>query len=293
MPTPLLLSTWSNSRPALAAAWPALSTGGNALDAVEGAIRYAESDLTNATVGIGGLPDRDGDVSLDAAIMISPARSGAVCAVRRAIHPISVARRVMEATPHKLLAGEAADRFAIEQGLETGELLTKSSRRRWEEWRVSNSSAQPTANIEEQNHDTIGVLAIDSSGLLVAGCSTSGLAWKLPGRVGDSPIIGQGLYADPAVGACVCTGHGELAAGICASFLAVELLRREVPPADAVREVLVRINESYRLGPQDQIGLIILRRDWRFSTGSLRAGYKTAVRAEGRDEVLEPEVVVL
>jgi N4-(beta-N-acetylglucosaminyl)-L-asparaginase len=290
---PLLLATWSINQAAVAAAWPGLAAGGSALDAVEETIRFAESDLSNATVGVGGLPDRDGDVSLDAAVMLSPSRTGAVCAVRRAVHPITVARRVMERTPHNLLAGEAADRFAIEQRLEIGELLTDSARRRWEDWRAKNSIAAPVANIEEQNHDTIGVLAIDSSGTLAAGCSTSGLAWKVPGRVGDSPIIGQGLYADPGVGACVCTGHGELAAGICASFLAVEMLRRGDPPAVAVRQVLERINEKYRLTPQDQIGLIVLRSDGEFSTGSLRMGFKTVVRAEERDQVLEPEVVLL
>jgi isoaspartyl peptidase/L-asparaginase-like protein (Ntn-hydrolase superfamily) len=290
---PLLLATWSINQPAVAAAWPKLAVGGSALDAVEAAIRFAESDLSNATVGVGGLPDRDGAVSLDAAVMLSPSRSGAVCAVHRAMHPITVARRVMEKTPHNLLAGDGADRFAIEEGLETGELLTESSRRRWENWRASDSIARPMANIEEQNHDTIGVLAIDSSGTLAAGCSTSGLAWKWPGRVGDSPIIGQGLYADPAVGACVCTGHGELAAGICASFLAVEILRRGDCPADAVRQVLARINENYRLTPQDQIGLILLRPDGEFSTGSLRAGYKTVARARDRDGVIEPELVLL
>jgi N4-(beta-N-acetylglucosaminyl)-L-asparaginase len=299
---PLMLATWSIGRHALAAAWPRLANSGNALDAVETAIRYAEADLTNATVGVGGLPDREGNVSLDAAIMLSPARTGAVCAVRRALHPITVARRVMEQTPHNLLAGDAADRFAIEQGLETGPLLTESARLRWSQWRaaaaVANPIANPIANIEEQSpegksHDTIGVLALDAAGAIAAGCSTSGLAWKLPGRVGDSPIIGQGLYADPAVGACICTGHGELAAGICASFLAVELLRNNASPADAVRQVLTRINSNYRVTDEDQIGIIVLSRDGRFSTGSLRAGYKTAVRADGRDEIIDPHFVLL
>ena len=291
--SPLLLATWSINHPALTAAWPALSTGGTAVDAVESAIRFAESDPRNATVGVGGSPDRDGTVSLDAAIMLSPSRTGAVGSVRRALHPITVARCVMERTPHYLLAGEAADQFAIEQGLETGELLTESSRRRWQEWRASNSITRPIANIEEQNHDTIGVLAIDSNGTLAAGCSTSGLAWKLPGRVGDSPIIGQGLYADPSVGACVCTGHGELAAGICASFLAVETLRHGNSPTDAVRQVLSRIKENYQLTDQDQIGLIVLSHIGHFSTGSLRPGYTTAVRTADRDEAIEPELVLL
>jgi N4-(beta-N-acetylglucosaminyl)-L-asparaginase len=289
---PLILATWSSGRAALGAGWPSLAANGSSLDAVEAAVRHAEADLSNQTVGVGGLPDRDGSVSLDAAIMLSPARSGAVCAVRRSFFPISVARHVMEKTAHNLIAGEAADRFADEQGLETGELLTDSARQKWEQWRASNTTAQPIANVEE-NHDTIGVLAIDSSGVVAAGCSTSGISWKLPGRVGDSPIIGQGLYADPTVGAAVCTGHGELAAGVCAAYLAVETLRRGASPVDAATEVLKRINCSYELGDQDQIGIIVLARDGRFSTGSLREGYKTAVRSEGRDEVIDPEVVLL
>jgi N4-(beta-N-acetylglucosaminyl)-L-asparaginase len=289
---PVILATWSSGHAAVGAGWPRLASNGSSLDAVEAAVRHAEADLTNQTVGVGGLPDRDGSVSLDAAIMLSPARSGAVCAVRRSLFPISVARHVMEKTAHNLIAGEAADRFADEQGLETGELLTDSARQKWEQWRASNTTAQPIANVEE-NHDTIGVLAIDSSGVVAAGCSTSGISWKLPGRVGDSPIIGQGLYADPTVGAAVCTGHGELAAGVCAAYLAVETLRRGASPVDAATEVLKRINRSYRLGDQDQIGIIVLAGDGRFSTGSLREGYKTAVRSEGRDEVIDPEVVLL
>jgi isoaspartyl peptidase/L-asparaginase-like protein (Ntn-hydrolase superfamily) len=289
---PLMLATWSTGQAALAAGWLTLAAGGSALDAVELAVRYAEADLTNATVGVGGLPDRDGNVSLDAAVMLSPAQTGAVCAVRQALAPISVARHVMQHTAHNLLAGEAADRFAISRGLPVGELLTESARQRYAEWRKSGASAQPMANVEE-NHDTIGVLAIDSHGVVCAGCSTSGISWKLPGRVGDSPIIGQGLYADPGVGACVCTGHGELAAGVCASFLAIETLRRGATPGEAAAEVLSRINRSYRLGDQDQIGIIVLANDGRFSTGSLRAGYKTAVRSAGRDEVIEPEVILL
>jgi L-asparaginase/N4-(beta-N-acetylglucosaminyl)-L-asparaginase len=208
------------------------------------------------------------------------------------LYPISVARQVMEQTAHNLLAGEGADRFAAQQGLETGELLTASAKSRWNQWCASDRNTQPVANVEE-NHDTIGVLAIDARGVVTAGCSTSGISWKLPGRVGDSPIIGQGLYADAAFGAAVCTGHGELAAGVCAAFLAVETLRRGASPLDAATEVLKRIRHSYRLGDQDQIGIIVLDSAGNFSTGSLRQGYKTAVRAADRDEIVEPDVVLL
>jgi len=288
---PLLLATWSTSQQALAAAWPGLAAGGSALDAVETAVAHAEADVSNPTVGVGGFPDQGGRVSLDAAIMISPARNGAVCATRQTIHPITAARRVMESTPHNLLAGESADVFAKAQNLPTGDLLTDASRLSWQKWKDSRRSAQPVANIEEKHHDTIGVLGMDARGLLVAGCSTSGLAWKLPGRVGDSPIIGQGLYADPAAGAAVCTGHGELAAGVCAAFLAVETLRRGASPLNAAREVLTRINHAYRLTVNDQVGIIVLAADGRFATASLRPGYKTAIRTHEGAQVIDPDFI--
>jgi isoaspartyl peptidase/L-asparaginase-like protein (Ntn-hydrolase superfamily) len=288
---PVMLATWSFGRPAIASAWDRLLGGGSALDAGETACRFAEADLSNPTVGVGGYPDRDGEVSVDAAVMISPVKCGGVCAVRSVLHPITLARRVMEQSTHKLIAGPGADQFAVDHGLETGRLTTEFSTRRWEQWKASGTSAAPIANMEE-NHDTIGVLSIDVTGALAACCSTSGLAWKLPGRVGDSPIIGQGLYADVGIGACVCTGRGELVTGICGSFLAVEVLRRGGKPIDAVHEVLKRMGSSYELGEQDQVGVIVLAADGSFSSGSLQTGFQVAVRTPDRDELTEPQVVL-
>ncbi len=288
-----MLATWSFGQPAIAAAWPALVAGGSSLDAAEAACRFAEADLGNPTVGVGGYPDRDGNVTLDAAVMLAPSKSGAVCAVRSAIHPISVARRVMEKTKHKLLAGAGADLFAVEQGLQTGDLLSETSKKKWLEWKDSQQPAGPILNIEEKHHDTIGVLAIDASGAMAACCSTSGLSWKIPGRVGDSPIIGHGLYALPGVGCCVCTGLGEMVSGVCGSFLAVETLRRGGTPFDAVSEVLNRVASSYDLVPEAQVGVIVMHADGGFSTGSLRPGYQTAFRDSGRDEMLPPEMILL
>jgi L-asparaginase/N4-(beta-N-acetylglucosaminyl)-L-asparaginase len=148
-------------------------------------------------------------------------------------------------------------------------------------------------NIEEKHHDTISVLAIDSAGVMTACSSTSGLAWKLPGRVGDSPIIGHGLYVQPGVGGCVCTGLGELGAGICAAFVAVEVFRRGGTPIDAVSEVLDRLVKNFEITPQSQLGVIALHADGGFSTGSLRPGYQTAFRDSVRDEMLQPEVTLL
>ena len=289
--SPLMLATWSFGQPSIASAWQKLAAGGSSLDAAEQACRYAESDLENPTVGVGGYPDRDGNVSLDAAVMLSPAQSAGISAARTVLHPITLARRVMEQTRHKMIAGAGADQFAIEQGLETGLLSTESSRRKWEQWKASGDPSAPIANVEE-NHDTIGVLALDMAGVLAACCSTSGLAWKLPGRVGDSPIIGHGLYADQGIGCCVCTGYGELVTGVCGSFLAVETLRRGGTPIDAVSEVLKRIANSYTLGDQDQVGLIVLSANGQFSSGSLRPGFQVAVRDPHRDELLSPEMVL-
>jgi N4-(beta-N-acetylglucosaminyl)-L-asparaginase len=292
MSNPLMLATWSFGRRSIAAGWGALAAGGTALDAGEAACRFAEADLENPTVGVGGYPDRDGHVLLDAAVMLSPAKCGGVCAVRTVPHPITLARRVMEKTSHKLIAGAGADQFAAEQGIETGPLSLESSQQRWREWKASKATSAPIANIEE-SHDTIGVLSLDTAGTVAACCSTSGLSWKLPGRVGDSPLIGHGLYADPGIGACVCTGHGELVMGICGSFLAVETLRRGGTPGDAVTEVLKRIAASYALKEFDQIGVIVLAADGQFATGSLRRGFQIAVRDPNRDELLPPEVVLL
>jgi N4-(beta-N-acetylglucosaminyl)-L-asparaginase len=290
MPQPLMLATWSFGRPAIAAAWEPLASGGSALDAVETACRFAEDDPGNHTVGPGSWPDRDGRVSLDAMVMLSPAKVGGVCFSRRILNPVTAARRVMERTNHNLLAGDGADAFADEQGLPTGELISPEALAKWRQWKAESADATPVANIERQRneiHDTIGVLAMDATGLIAGGCTTSGLAWKLPGRVGDSPIIGHGLYVDPAAGACVCTGHGERVSGICGSFLAVEVLRNGGSPEHAINVVIDRMVGAYSMTEYDQVGLIVLDKTGRFATGCLRPGYQTAVRASGRDEIID------
>jgi isoaspartyl peptidase/L-asparaginase-like protein (Ntn-hydrolase superfamily) len=313
MPSPVILSTWSFGVRANAAAWPILASGGSSLDAVEAACRDAEDDLNNHTVGVGGYPDRDGDVSLDASIMLSPSRCGAVAAIRQFAHPVTIARRVMENTRHILLAGSGAEVFALEQGFEPTTLVTPEARGAWEKWRASSGvlsakpqAAGPTRNVEElglkrsdtgrdtdQTHDTIGALAIDSSGTLAGACSTSGLRFKLPGRVGDSPIVGHALYVDPDVGAAVGTGHGELLMGVCGGFLAAEAMRRGASPLDAAIEVLTRVSRAFELTTEDQVGIIVLHRSGQWSGASLRPGFRVAVRTGERDELVEPERVLL
>ncbi len=302
MPTPILLSTWSFGQRANAAGWPALM-GSGALDAVEAACRDAEDDLTNHTVGRGGYPDHTGRVSLDASIMLSPAQSGAVCGIRHHVAAISIARAVMEQTPHRMLCGPDADAFADVVGIRSSGLLEADARAAWQKWIDDGRPNFPLANLEdqirrrsapidEQLHDTIGVLAIDSAGTLAGGCTTSGLAFKLAGRVGDSPIIGQGLYVDPAVGACVCTGRGELVMGICASFLAIEALRAGRSMRDAIQIVLDRAASAYDLGPDDQAGVILVSRGGEVCVGSILPGFRYALRTSERDETLDPDVVL-
>jgi isoaspartyl peptidase/L-asparaginase-like protein (Ntn-hydrolase superfamily) len=313
-PTPLLLGTWSAAQAPLAHAWSRI-TAGSALDAVEAACRYAESDLTNHTVGVGGWPDRDGDVSLDAAIMRSPSERGAVCGVRTLIHPISVAAAVMRKTPHALLAGAGADAFGTQLGMMAQPLLTPAARDEWQRWKLAHAAAgksldapgEPMPNFEElrrehpvaaaaqrnEFHDTIGVVAFRGPDDLAAACSTSGLPWKLPGRVGDSPLFGHGLYCDTKAGACVCTGHGELLMGICGSFLAVETLRRGGSPHDAAHTVLQRIVESYPLTDRDQVGLIIVNSQGDYAIASLRSGFRAALHTADGPRMIEPTLVML
>ncbi|HEY0505834.1 MAG TPA: N(4)-(beta-N-acetylglucosaminyl)-L-asparaginase [Lysobacter sp.] len=242
-----VVSTWDFGVGANAAAWPVLARGGSALDAVEAGARWAEADLCNPTVGRCGNPDRDGVLTLDASIMDGDGRCGAVAALEDIAHPVSVARAVMEKTPHVMLVGAGAQQFAIAQGFEKTPLLTDSARDAWREW-LKTSKYAPQINAELQtrpgdktNHDTLGILARDAQGRLAGACTTSGMAWKLHGRVGDSPIVGAGLYVDNDVGAATASGVGEEMIRNAASFLVVELMRQGRSPADACREAIDRV----------------------------------------------------
>ncbi len=234
---PLVIATW-NTPDAVNAAAKVLQNGGTALDAVEQGCRVEEANPKNQTVGIGGLPDRDGFVTLDACIMNEKGDYGAVVGVENIKHVISVARKVMEDTPHVLLSGKGAEQFAVSKGFPKEDLLTEDSKKAWEEWKVK-SEYKPIINIE--NHDTIGMLAMDSEGNLSGACTTSGLAYKLRGRIGDSPIIGSGLFIDNEVGGAVATGLGEEVLKTVGSFLIVELMRQGMSPQQACEEAIKRI----------------------------------------------------
>lgn len=282
---PLVVSTWFFGQAANAAAWQVLQTGGTALDAVEQGAHVPESDPRNETVGLGGLPDRDGHVTLDACIMDHAGRAGSVCFLEGYEHPVSVARKVMEETPHVMLAGDGAARFAAQQGFETRDLLTDGARRKWHEWRKE-ARYEPKANIER--HDTLGILALDRATRLAGACTTSGMAFKMHGRVGDSPIIGAALFVDGQVGAATATGHGEFVMRTLGSFLVVELMRQGRSPQAACEEAVGRITRGLGTDPgATQVGYLAMDRDGRLGAFAVQPGFQYAVRDGGRDVIID------
>jgi len=238
---PIVVSTWNNTR-ANAAAWSVVSAGGRALDAVERGAWVPESDPKDTSVGYGGLPDREGKVTLDACIMDEKSNCGSVAFVQGFMHPVSIARAVMEKTPHVMLVGKGAEQFALEQGFKKENLLTKESEKAWKEW-LKKSEYKPYHNPGQ--HDTIGILALDNNGNLSGACTTSGMAFKMHGRVGDSPIIGAGLYVDGEVGAATATGVGEEMIRIAGSHTIVELMRQGRTPQEACEEAIKRVVKKH------------------------------------------------
>lgn len=277
---PIVISTWKHGIPANAAAMIILGAGGSALDAVEQGVRVPEADPDVTSVGYGGLPDRDGHVTLDACIMDDNANCGSVCFLEHIMHPISVARKVMETTPHIILAGEGALQFALDNGFKKENLLTESAKQIWIKWKKKNLIPD-----KRDVHDTIGMLAIDKHGNLSGACTTSGLAFKLPGRVGDSPIIGAGLYVDNEVGAACATGTGELVIKIAGSFLIVELMRNGKSPAEACRIAIERIVKKQKNYKEHQVGFLALNKAGETGAYSLAKGFEYALAANGENKI--------
>jgi len=298
---PRVCSTWDFGVAANQAAWKVLSAGGRALDAVEQGARVPEADLRNHSVGRAGYPDRDGKVTLDASIMDENGNCGAVAAIEHIAHPISVARRVMERTPHVLLVGDGALQFALEQGFPREELLTPESEKAWHEW-LKTARYKPVANSEVKsynagpggtpgdasNHDTIGMLAIDAKGNLSGACTTSGMAWKLHGRVGDSPIIGAGLYVDNDVGGATSTGVGEEVIRNVGSFLVVELMRQARSPEDACREAVERILSRKPNAKDLQVGFLAMDKKGNVGAWAIQKGFSYAVCDAKKQDTLIP-----
>lgn len=280
---PVVLSTWDFGQKANARAWQILQNQGHALDAVEGGVMVIEADESNQTVGIGGLPDRDGLVTLDACIMDEHGNAGSVCFLQHIKHPIAVARRVMEKTPHVMLAGTGALKFALEQGFSKEDLLTPASKKAWENW-LKTAQYKPIINIE--NHDTISMLALDESGRMAGACTTSGLAYKMHGRIGDSPVIGAGLFVDNEVGGAAATGLGEAVLKTLGSFLVVELMRQGRTPLEACKEAVIRIAKKQK-NPRDmQIGYLAMNMSGDYAGYSLQTGFSYAVKTKTLDNII-------
>ena len=282
---PIVLSTWDHGISANNSAMDILNNNGTALDAVESGVRVTEADPSSQSVGLGGRPDQDGHVTLDACIMDSDGNAGSVAFLRDIKHPISVARKVMKLTDHVMLVGAGAKRFALENGFQEENLLTDKSKEEWLQWKRDNSVKDSWGPNDE--HDTISTLARDNEGNLSGACTTSGLAYKLHGRVGDSPIIGAGLYVDNEIGAVGATGKGEEVIKTCGSFLVVELMRQGYSAMDACEEAVNRILRKQSGKSDFQIGYIALRKDGQVGFSAIHDGFQYALYKKNENNLYD------
>ncbi len=276
---PLVVSTWRFGLPANDAAWPVLAAGGRALDAAETGVRVVEADPDIMSVGYGGRPDRDGHVTLDSCVMDEHGNAGSVAFLEGFMHPVSVARRVMEKTPHVMLVGAGARQFALAEGFTEQDLLTDKARAEWQEW-LKKGEYHPwtaPAKVSPTNHDTISMLALDAAGDLAGVCTTSGLAFKMHGRVGDSPIIGAALFVDNEVGAACATGVGEEVMKTCGSFLIVELMRRGATPQEACEEGIARIVKRHDRLDEVQVGYLAIDKRGRVGAYDVQPWFQYAI----------------
>ena len=282
---PIVISTWRHGISANEEAMEVLQNDGKAIDAVEAGVRIPEADPEVSSVGLGGWPDRDGHVTLDACIMDETGNCGSVSFLEDIMHPISVARLVMENTPHVMLAGKGAQQFALENGFKKENLLIERAEKRWQEW-LEKSEYKPIINIE--NHDTIGLLAIDKKGDISGACTTSGLSWKLHGRVGDSPVIGAGMFVDNEVGGSCATGVGEAVLKTLGSFLVVELMRQGATPQEACEEAIARIvkNQDYK---DMQIGYLAINKEGEHGAYAVHPGFNYALHQNEKNILIDSD----
>jgi len=279
----LVISTWYHGLAANEKAMELISSGKSSLDAAEAGVMVTESDVTGRSVGIGGTPDREGKVTLDACIMDSKGNAGSVSFLQNILHPISVARKVMEETPHVMLVGNGALQYAKEQGFKEIDLLTDETRKDYKKW-LETSEYKPIINIE--NHDTIGLIAMDKKGDISGACTPSGLGYKMHGRVGDSPVIGAGLFVDNEVGAATATGLGEAVLKTCGTFLVVELMRQGMSPQEACEEAVTRIvkGQDYK---DFQIGYIAINKAGEVGAYSIHKGFNYALYKHGENKMVD------
>jgi N4-(beta-N-acetylglucosaminyl)-L-asparaginase len=298
---PIVISTWDSGMPVNAEAWKILSAKGRALDAVEAGAMHIENQI-DCCVGLGGYPDRDGIVTLDSCIMDEHANCGAVAGIERIKHPVSVARKVMEKTPHVILVGAGAQQFAVENGftLETAE-LSDTAKKAYEEW-LKKSEYKPMINIENKkqngpfapnffedgtaNHDTMGLVAMDIKGNLSGAVTTSGMAFKLHGRVGDSPIIGAGLFVDNEIGAATSSGTGEEVIRICGTHLVVEFMRQGYSPEMACKKAVQRIvTRDKEKAKTLQVGFLALNKKGQYGAYAIQKGFVFSVKSNNENQI--------
>ncbi len=291
---PIVISTWESGMGVNAAAWEILGINGKAIDAVEAGAVHMENEI-NCCVGLGGYPDRDGIVTLDACIMDEHSNCGAVAGIEQIKHPVSVARKVMEKTPHVLLVGNGAQQFAIENGFEKEPpILSDDAIKAYKNW-LMKSEYKPIINIENKkehgpfapaffedgtpNHDTMGLVAMDNAGNLSGAVTTSGMAFKIHGRVGDSPVIGAGLFVDNEVGAATSSGVGEEVIRICGTHLVVEFMRQGYSPELACKKAVERIvNRDRAKAKTLQVGFLALNKKGQFGAYSILDGFTFCVK---------------
>ena len=282
---PNVISTWNHGRSANVEAWKIPEKGGDALTAAEDGVKVVESDPNIQTVGLGGRPDREGVVTLDACIMDGKSGNcGSVAFLQKIENPISVARAVMEKTPHAMLVGDGARVFALENGFKEVNLLSEKSSKEYKKW-LEDSRYQPIINVE--NHDTIGLLCLDKDGNISGACTTSGAAYKMHGRVGDSPIIGAGLFVDNEIGGACATGLGEAVIRSAGSAMVVEAMRNGLSPQEACELIVKRIITNEPDTKNLQVGFLALNKAGEVGAASIHPGFNFAVKSENQDELVD------
>lgn len=279
---PTVVSTWDFGPRAHEVAQLTLGQGGSVVDAAQQGVRVVEADPKVTSVGYGGFPNADGVVELDAAVMDGNRReAGSVAGLHDIMHPVDVARKVMDETPHVLLVGEGARRFALDNGFKKQELLTPAARKTWKAWKRGENP------LGRENHDTVGMIVQGRDGSMAAACTTSGLAFKLPGRVGDSPLVGHGLYCDSEAGGATATGTGEEMIKVCGSYQVVEFMRQGVEPDEAVRRVLRRMIERSASNRTELLAFVALRADGAVGFGSTVPNFQVTLSRGEEIEVLD------
>ena len=284
--SPLVISTWIHGMEANAGAWSVLENGGAALDAVQKGVAVTESDMNNRSVGLAGRPDRDGHVTLDACIMDHDSRCGSVAFLEDIQHPIDVARAIMDKTPHVMLVGEGAQQWALENGFSKVdfEVPIPEVQKDYENWLIK-SEYKTGVNVE--NHDTIGMLALDASGRMAGAWTTSGMAYKIRGRVGDSPIIGAGLFIDGEVGGATATGVGEAMIRTAGASAVVESMRRGASPEEACYDIVQRILKKHPGVEGMQVGFLAMNMQGEYGGYSVYNGFNYAMRSKDRNEMVD------